>query len=359
VTGRLIHYETTGPASDIRYVRQANGPILATGALPRSDFFRDVKRARFRYMLGTVVSGNGVNGTIGELFVSPSQAANTVIAAAAVPIVPGDIHSAGTYGWGDLSIHALMQFFQRVKYNRITVSFVPLLQGAGSNTLGNIWFAPLEGGNNPNGTWPPPVQSGTAGYSNTLARISGAKGSVVMPCSVPWSTDLTPFIKGGSGPLQNEYSIRTAHATGSVDATDSGLRVPVWFVLGGGQASFVGAGIITTYGVLYADLDIDLLDFTSFVTVQGQVLGKSPATVSDPPSGDEKYPAPRSVLADRGQNAPPPDDRGWVLAESDSVRAALRRPEPIRVVEPAVGSAAAVGDVKPRPDLPNDRMRAR
>jgi hypothetical protein len=234
--------------------------------------------------------------------------------------------------------------------------------GSGNNASLSVAMAPFEGG----------YDTSAFQYSTTTLTpldaltVRSAKGGFSGPMYQSVVVPLMPFTSSSTGATGSkarfviDNSVVTGTPTGSTrlgNAASIACSLSVAGINGPGTAGVRGnaVAIVTIRGRIHLEDFIGYSSNTSVAAVlPSRLLERS----------DEKELPPRSVLADRGQSPPPPDDRGWVLTENGRIPSALaqtplRRPEPIRVVEPAVGTVAVVGDVKPQPDPPNGRTRVR
>jgi len=206
-------------------------------------------RCRLAYVAGAAYVGNGTLGaTDGVYFLVP--AANAW-ASGYVPIAPADAT------WGRTYINDIVKHYTRRIYHRIVIHYVPFGGGASSTSALTIGFAPLMGG------------SGAAvGYLSTnanppfvVADCLGTSGGMAKPSWEGWSYDLTRYIRGGSGPKQNEFSsVTAANLSSSTAAAELREIIPCNFAFAGNSpaiASYRG----TSIGLVYVTLDVELLDF--------------------------------------------------------------------------------------------------
>jgi hypothetical protein len=214
----------------------AGGVLVGDGTLGNANgvYFLDVA--------GTKVAQAGVDGDNNPL-------------ASLIPICGPD----GTYGAS--YVKAIFQLYRRVRYRAIRVSFVPLQSSTANNMT--LSAAPIRG--------PPEYEevvslSTGANDTQTQASVMSMSGSQTRDSFEQLDLDLTPYIAGGSGPKQNEFSNGGEDGKIADDSAGAIGRVPACFVVSGNSTLAALQGTVTHYVVV--ETIVDLYDFTGAMTMR-------------------------------------------------------------------------------------------
>lgn len=291
--------------------------------------FPDLSNVHVACVAGYIVNGNGVASAIDSLFVRPAQVAITNLSNGA-PMVFPDLN------YGESNLLDIFKHFSRCRYKNPYVVVEPYAGGASTTAGCTVVVAPLCGGlqtSNPY-FWTPGAITALS-----PASLRSSKGAIEFPAYRSIRIPLGAFLGGmdarGTYPIPGVTSVGNGSATSDVLANTA---IPCGLMVTGKVSPPpVAQGY---YATITFEADVDLIDF------QGGWTWSTPIGETRTPA-DEKQAAPRSVPADRGSIA---------LGVASSLG---RQLEP-GWEDAALGRAAALGDVKPRPEiLPNPGRLAR
>jgi hypothetical protein len=237
------------------------------------------------YNMGTLIIGNGVLGVANNVYFLPTNT-STYVSFQAVPVAPADLQSIGTaQGYGSVACNAMLSLFERRRYRRLIVSVEPIGLGASSTSGVSIAFAPVRGAQP--GTYQ--LQSNAAHASVPTANVLSMEGGVSFPSWKPMRFDMTKYISGGSGPMQNEFCVSSA--SGGVSIANSGSvyatkpEIPCAMVFGGIATTGNGGAQIA---LVRCEFDVDLLDWlgdTGLATAgSANVTTSAPASAAVAPN---------------------------------------------------------------------------
>lgn len=217
----------------------------------------DLKSHRIGWSVGRIMVGDGSFGVANVLYfvtkpnlsfyVMERNVSGNDLNLAAVPIVIGDDY-LGSPAAGDIAKH-----YARVRYKKLRVYFHSVRTGT-SNSV-TIYAAPLAGS-----SYIGEFQTSTSDNPGVEELLS-PQGSISWPAWESASLDMTPFIRGGSGPLQNEFDLNR----GTIGAIEGD---PAYEVRGTFPCSFMVGGIANTAGFLglvmaevFVEAEVDFIDY--------------------------------------------------------------------------------------------------
>jgi len=296
----------------------------------------NIDRLPFSSVAGFIVNGDGTNTTQSQLYVQPSRmaVANKSIGC---PLAIADTNY-GSSGWFNVLIQ-----FARCGFRRVSAVIEPIGAGASTTAGATIVVAPLMGGLVQTVSY---VTSTAALTAISAATLRSSDGAVEFPAYKSVRIPLDRFLGGmDSRGTFGIPSLASVNGAGSTQALANAVTVPVGLLIAG--VCPVGLAANTQLATITFEGEVSMYDF------QNALVWGSPVGLPVPARSDEKELPPRSVLADRGQNPSPPDDRGWVLTP-----AAARRGDP-KWEDMALGRASEFGSVKPPSDVPNSGKAAR
>jgi len=220
------------------------------------------------YTMGYVYVGNGTNGVNNAILFQTSNSSLIVGAQTAQPIIPvfpGDSVLGKTY-ISDESKH-----FSRRRYRRLLLHVDSLQPNTNSALV--LVVAPVRGSKSCSNTTPT-VLATSAATAATMDQVRSMKGNIYLnsfsEATKRTTLDLTPFIAGGTGPQQNEFS--TASTAGGAGTTAFVAATTVSAAVGDTQGvspcCIMVAGTNTISGnqgtqvfELIIEMEYDLLDF--------------------------------------------------------------------------------------------------
>lgn len=219
------------------------------------------------YTMGYIFVGDGTNGTANAVLFQSSD--KTLIngqqtAAPIIPILPSDGRLGKSY-ITDISKH-----FQRRKYRKLLLH-VDSLQ-PNTNAAMIVVVAPVRGGASAGPTIPTVLATAGA-TAATLDSVRSMKGNLYLnsfETGLKRTTlDLTPFIAGGSGPLQNEFPINNTDFSNSTCYSAAAVMSTLCVPANNAPACIIVTGLNTIAGnqnnqmfELIIEMEYDLLDFT-------------------------------------------------------------------------------------------------
>jgi hypothetical protein len=285
-----------------------------------------MRKLPFSVPAGYIVVGNGVATSTSQLYVNPYGLALANLSVGA-PLAIGDT------SYGSPTFTDILKHFSRCRFTDVSVVIEPYGQGASNSSGVTICVAPVAGGLAFTNFY---ASSGAASALNP-ATVRGSKGAVEFPAYRTVRIPLTEFLGGMDG--RGTYGIPSigpaTSVASSAQALANAITIPCGIAVAGVNSTLAASTLVS---LITFEGYVDLLDCQNAITWGSPIGLPSPA-------GDVKEPAPRSVLADRGQIPRPPDDREWVTEAFDR----FRQDRLVREVTatPTFGASAAAGDVKP------------
>lgn len=314
------------PATTSAYISARSGTsydvkdLIAPSHFPGAFYsgssgLRDIKGLEFNAYLADIYIGNGTLGTNDTIYFRWVDGGGTARVQNLYPMAPGNWGASG--GFGVTYINDMFKHFRRKTYRRLVAVYEPRGGGASTATGQDITFAPMAGGeeNFLSATF----SSTTTLTGFSIGAIRSMKGGVTTPLWQRWICDMMPYARNPAGTKTFSIESEASNANALADGLNA-QAIPCSLAIAGTNALGTTARG-TVIGQLVVHGVVDLEDFT------GGLLRGDVAL----PRSDEKALPPRSVLANRGQQPLPPDDRGWVITEYDALRQpTLRRSEPER-----------------------------
>jgi hypothetical protein len=195
-----------------------------------------------------------------------------------VPVAPADYSTGGIY-IGQLYMQNIMSNFMRRRYHKIKAfyqSLTPSTTGtvsgsftAGTGTISGggtseVLLAPIRSG----GFDPIWVATSTPTGGLLQETVAAASGAISFPNWAEAEIDLTPYIAGGSGPKQNEFSINNfANIASLTNPVNNQYACPCALAVSG---TLAGGPSSVNIGRVVFEVTVDLLDFvTSGMLVAG------------------------------------------------------------------------------------------
>jgi len=226
----------------------------------------DLPRMRMAWTIGYIYVGDGTNGAANEVLFLTSDSAHvgdyhyTNDVAVVVPILGSDTVLGKNYV-SDISKH-----YSRKVIHRMWFHANALVPSTSSAMLAAIGF--VRGPGSVASTYFAPYATAAA-TGNPLDYVTSMSGSDVVTSFEHKTWDITRFIAGGSGQLQNEFNISTQNqqATVVVDGSFIGAQiaggaegvVPACFAVAGNNtvASLQGVKLFE----LVVEQEVSLLDY--------------------------------------------------------------------------------------------------
>lgn len=268
---------------------RSNGPSVRTrqvGAAVASHAARigmsDLIAHRISWIAGYTYVGDGTLGATDSVYFRPAGATTDVTTGATgagmVPFLSTDAQIGQTY-LADVEKH-----FARKRVRRAAVRLVSLQPSTANSCM--VQVAPVRGPGASGDTNP---LTASIVAAPVLANVMGMSGSKSVASWEHATIDMTPFIAGGSGATQDEFSIAatdgdSAWGSGAIDV--SGIA-PCAFVITGQNSTAALRG--TNVHAVILEETVDLLDFIGgqsipfpigfSVETLGAFLAKSKLTV--------------------------------------------------------------------------------
>jgi len=228
----------------------------------------DISALSFCFDACQVWQGNATNGANLALFLTPIANQGLYLTGGILPIAPGDngVIAAGGGTFGAAYVTDLFKHFARVRFRKIVMIYCPLTANTGQDTV--LYFAPIRGGAASIST----ASLGSAqGSVIPLSTIQGMRGNKGGPHWRPCVLDLTPYIAGGSGPKQNEFTLDiTGSATAAVADLVAEVALPCEVAFGGNSS--VSAHNGSALGYIKVCCVVDLLDFVGGLSLGSVTL---------------------------------------------------------------------------------------
>jgi len=240
-------------------------PFLSKNFVGNAKFIRtpqigipDLKNFSTSWVMGSAYVGNGTLGATNKVYFQTLSSVNWT-SATPIPIAPASTDLGATY------ILAIEKLFRRKVYRKLVLYAIPV-QSSTTNNM-TLTIAPVRG---PPGTGELAVGStDTTAAPFTQSQLMSYNGQETVDSFEPMCMDLTPYIAGGSGALQNEFNIAAIGYTSasiiSGNASDFLGVLPASFVLAGNSTVSALQGSITHLIVVVQICDY--LDFTGAVPV--------------------------------------------------------------------------------------------
>jgi len=194
---------------------------------------------------------------------------------------------------------SIEKLYRRKRYRRVRIQFLAV-QSSTTNNM-TLTVAPVRG--------PPGFGETGSGQAGTVAPITQAAamsltGAKTVDSFEDANLDLTPFIAGGSGALQNEFAIASSVNAASILVTPANLLgvSPAAFVVAGNSTVTALRGTLTHQVVI--ETVVDYLDF---------VGGVQPPN----PEGLAPWPAPRTEVTQMSETRD--EKRARLLSELSAV----------------------------------------
>lgn len=257
---------SSAPEQQLSARRQSNRDADGIGAVVRSRVTKtglsDIIGHKVAWVAGYTYVGNGTNGTNNAVYFQTKNAlwliqGFGVTSSGLVPIGSSD-GSVGASYVKDIEKHFARKIIRRMKIH------VDSLQPSTANNMMAV-IAPSRGpGGLPASV---PIALATAAVtSNTVENVSSMSGAFTVNSWESRTVDITRFIAGGSGALQNEFEIgNTAfngqfYTTTAVASGDDGVDlVPACFGVAGNSTTAALAG--TLVHQITIEQEVDLLDY--------------------------------------------------------------------------------------------------
>jgi len=236
--------------------RTRDAPAARFTDMTRSVGMKDLQAHEVSYVAGYVYVGNGTNGATDGVYFRCAGVNGIVPNAGSyaqggqVPILPADVNIGQTY------VKDIEKHYSRKRVRRIKMTLVSL-QPATSNSM-VVAVAPIRGCG----------QSGETAYAwtttdaaPTLQNTLGMAGAKSCASWESLTLDLTPYIAGGSGADQKEFSVATDAsdaAWGNADL-DLDMVAPCAFIVSGQNSTSALRGTNTHY--VLVSMVLDYLDF--------------------------------------------------------------------------------------------------
>lgn len=226
------------------------GRAAAYAAVPKSlgnIGMQDLIAHRFSYIAGYTYIGNGVLGASNSVYYrTPDAGTYTVVGT--VPILPMDTQLGASY------VRDIGKYFSRIRYREIGVTAVSLLPTTSKSLT--VVMAPVRGSGNP---WALTANTNTTA-ALTFENVVTSTGEKPFASYESKRINVTPFIAGGSGARQNEFSIAgTENTTSELGAAGNLNGVcPACIQIAGVNSDVTTASQVHA---IVVDCVVDFLDF--------------------------------------------------------------------------------------------------
>lgn len=216
----------------------------------------DVRDMEIAYDSAQVYVGNGTNGAANTVYFCGTDANSLFTFNSPFPILPMD--QGGSPSWGQAYCADVFKHYARYRVKRVTAQYLPNNVST-ANEL-SIYLAPVRGGCA--GIAATSLSAAQPVQKYSIAAVQALKGACGGAAWEKPAIDLTPYVAGGTGPKQNEFSVYDT--IGSNSGTNN-EAVPCAFV----AAGYCGtAALQATYvGNVRVTMLVDLLDFIGNITL--------------------------------------------------------------------------------------------
>lgn len=221
---------------------------------------RKGNREQISWIAGTAYVGNGTLGATDTINFRPSSASVVLVGAASgdsahVPVAGADTVVGVTY------IRDIAKHFSRMKVHEASIDLCHIVSATTNDAT--VAIAPVAG---PGTVGSTVSTTGFAVAGANLTTIQSMEGSKTAAAYASSRLDMTKYIRGGSGPDQNEFAISAEGITTTVigSGNDQEGVVPCAFALGGvnSTAALRGQNTHTVVITLLVEF-IDFLGVTS------------------------------------------------------------------------------------------------
>jgi hypothetical protein len=161
----------------------------------------DIRGHRMAWTLGFIYVGNGTNGTTNAVLFQTNTgtySAGAETHSAVIPIVGGDSQLGKSY------INDVQKHFGRKVIKKMWLHLDALVPSTGSAMM--IAVAPIRGVGQCSKTIFYPLATAGA-TANALDSVLSCKDAITCDSFEHKTLDITAYIAGGSGPLQNEFNV--------------------------------------------------------------------------------------------------------------------------------------------------------
>lgn len=248
----------SGNASPAKVKRGNKGAAKARAA-PAAKFtdacrrvgLKDLVAHQVSWVIGNVYVGNGVLGSNDNVFFFTFGNLVTGAQSGQVPILGGDESLGATY------VRDIEKYYSRKIIRKLQLRLVSLVPSTANSMM--VAIGPVRGSGAAGDTV---LSAGAAVTAPSLVNTLGMAGAKSFASYESGVLDLTPYIAGGSGAAQNEFTINadgespSQWGTGAFDLV--GLS-PAAFVVSGSNATAGLRGTTTHY--LIAEMIVDFMDF--------------------------------------------------------------------------------------------------
>jgi hypothetical protein len=243
------------PNRPFNYASTSIGSSITTSIRTRMGV-SDLKKLCIGWLAGYTYVGNNTLGTNDSVYYVDSTVTYTM--PSFVPVLLADALLGQSY------VTDIAKHFARVKITKLHAEFLSLNPSTSNSMVANV--APHRGGNL---QWTLKTDTTAA---ITQASVLGAQGQIQIASWQNGFIDLTPYIAGGSGQRQDEFSQYSAaesdlYGTTAATADDAevlSLLSPAGLAVSGSNATTALRG--TKIHAILLQAEIDLLDFTGGIS---------------------------------------------------------------------------------------------
>lgn len=237
--------------------KQRDAPAARFTDMTRTVGMKDLRAHEVSYVTGYVYVGDGTHGATDSVYFRLVGSNNIVPNAGAyvggggqIPILPCDVQIGQSY------VKDIEKHFSRKRLRSLKITLVSLQPSTANSMV--VTLAPVRGLG----------QAGETAYAwattdagSTLQNTLGMAGAKSCASWESLSLDLTPYIAGGSGPDQKEFTIGNDGGDNSFGNADLDLDMvsPCAFVIAGQNSTAALRGTNTHY--VLVSMVVDYLDF--------------------------------------------------------------------------------------------------
>ncbi len=181
------------------------------------------------WITGTAYVGNGTLGATDSVYFRPASMTSAVIIGAAsgdsahVPVAGADTVLGVSY------IRDIAKHYSRMRVHSAKVDLTHIVSSTANDAT--VALAPVAG---PGASDAATTTTGSGTTGASLAAIQSMEGSRTASAYSSTAVDLTRYVRGGSGPKQNEFSISgVGTSTTVIGQADQDGVVPCCFAIGG------------------------------------------------------------------------------------------------------------------------------
>jgi hypothetical protein len=219
---------------------------------------RDMRDLDISWLAGYTLVGNGTLGATDGVYFTDSTAAYiapTNSSGDAIPVAPGDAVLGATY------IKDILKHFQRMTIKSVELNVLSINPSTSNSMTAAIM--PAAGA----GTITQSLTNSSSSAGPSFTNVIGSEGAILVASWESARLDLTKYIRGGSGPKQNDFQLGY-EGSGSIGTQTQYLQgvTPCGYIISGINSTT--ALRATKVHALILTMKVDLFDFVAGETSQ-------------------------------------------------------------------------------------------